>query len=433
MGKVWGLLTVRGRVLATLGLAVVTVSLFAGQRDVLRLGLLLLALPVVATVLVATSRLRLSCERSVEPAQVPLGSPMHGRIVLGQEGRLPVGLVLMEDRVPAELGTAPRFCVDKPGQAWSREVEYPLLGRVRGRFRTGPLTVRTADPFGLVQLDRQFVATSEVLVTPQIVPLGALRGAGGAGSTGDARPHRIGVVGQDDVLVREYQQGDDVRRVHWRSTARRGELMVRREEQAWDPSATILLDSRAAAHAGAGIYSSLEWAVSAAASIGLHFLSDGYGIEIYEANGSLQVNPGAGQHPSYAREAVINRLTDLKSRVNHSLQYGINAASTDKNGQLVMAICGRLSVEDTQAMLRLRRNRAQGMAILLDVDSFRDQPHGPGSSEPVRPVGLRAGASTQLEATARLLAGDGWRVVRVQHGTGVAEAWAALDQVGAPV
>ncbi len=423
MRKGWRLLTVRGRVLLLVGLAVVLGAMLAGQRDVLRLGLLLLVLPVVAAVLVATSRIRFSCDRSVEPAQVPLGSPMHGRILLGQEGRLPVGLVLMEDEVPPELGIAPRFCVDKPGQAWQREVEYPLLGRVRGRFRTGPLTVRTADPFGLVRLDRRFTATSEVMVTPQIVPLGPLRGAGGAGSTGDAQPHRIGVVGQDDVLVREYQQGDDVRRVHWRSTARRGELMVRREEQAWDPSVSIVLDSRASAHAGRGIYSSLEWAVSAAASIGLHFLADGFGVEIYEAGGSLHVSPATGQHPGTARQTVIDRLTDLRPRVNHSLRYGIEAAAEDRAGQLVVAICGRLSVEDAEALVRLRRNRAQGMAFLLDVATFAADDGGVSAP-------ARAGRAARLESVERLLVQDGWRVVRVSEGVGVAEAWAALDRVG---
>ena len=137
----------------------------------MRIGLLLAALPVIAAILVARARLRMSCERSIEPAQVPLGSPMKGRITLGQEGRLPAGILLLEDAVPRELGNRPRFLVDRADLSWRREIEYPLLGRVRGRFSTGPLTVRTTDPFGLVQLDRQFVATSEVMVTPRIVPL----------------------------------------------------------------------------------------------------------------------------------------------------------------------------------------------------------------------------------------------------------------------
>jgi uncharacterized protein (DUF58 family) len=261
MAKAWQLLTLRGRAFLVIGLVVVLIAMLAGQRDVMRLGLLVLAIPVIAAVLVSRARLRMSCERSVVPAQVPLGSPMRGKITLGQDGRLPAGILLLEDAVPRELGPHPRFLVDKADLSWRREVEYPLLGRVRGRFTTGPLMVRTTDPFGLVRLDRQFVATSDVMVTPQVVPLPAMRAAGGAGSTGEARPHRIGVVGQDDALVREYHQGDDVRRVHWRSTARRGELMVRREEQSWDPSASIMLDTRSRAHAGEGMYSSLEWGV----------------------------------------------------------------------------------------------------------------------------------------------------------------------------
>ena len=203
--------------------------------------------------------------------------------------------------MPRELGNRPRFVVDRADLSWRREVEYPLLGRVRGRFSTGPLTVRTTDPFGLVQLDRQFVATTEVMVTPRVVPLPTIRTIGGGGSTGEARPHRIGVVGQDDALVREYRQGDDVRRIHWRSTARWGDLMVRREEQAWDPSASIVLDSRASAHAGRGMHNSLEWAISAAASIGIHFLDDGFGIEIYEADGPLHISGTMGQHSSASR------------------------------------------------------------------------------------------------------------------------------------
>jgi uncharacterized protein (DUF58 family) len=417
MRRPWRLLTARGRALVIIGSAVVVVSMMASQRDVMRLGLLLLVLPLIAAVLVSRARLRMSCERSVEPAQVPLGSPMHGRIILGQDGRLPAGILMLEDSVPAELGNRPRFLVDKADLSWRREVQYPLLGRVRGRFRTGPLMVRTTDPFGLVRLDRQFVATSEVLVTPEVVPLPVMRTAGGAGSTGEARPHRIGVVGQDDALVREYRQGDDVRRIHWRSTARWGDLMVRREEQALDPSASILLDSRSTAHAGRGINNSMEWAISAAASIAIHFLDDGFGIEIYEAEGPMHIAGAMGQHSSASQEVVINRLTDLKARQTATLHYAIEAASVDRPGQLVIAILGWMGVEDAQALLRLRRNRAQGIALLLDIDSFADGP----ASDRIR---------NQSELAAQILRDNQWRVITVPRGMSVAQAWAAVDQLG---
>jgi uncharacterized protein (DUF58 family) len=416
MSRAWRLLTVRGRMFLVAGIVVVLIAMSAGQRDVMRIGLLLAVLPIIAGILVSRARLRISCERAVEPARVPLGSPMKGQIVLAQEGHLPAGMLLLEDAVPRELGNRPRFLVDRPDPRWRRVVEYPLLGRVRGRFSTGPLTVRTTDPFGLVQLDRQFVATTEVMVTPRVVPLKAIRTIGGGGSTGEARPHRIGVVGQDDVLVREYRQGDDVRRIHWRSTARWGDLMVRREEQAWDPSASIVLDSRESTHAGRGMHNSLEWAVSAAASIGIHFLDDGFSIEIYEADGPLHISGSMGQHSSASAELVVNRLTDLKARSTTTLQYAVQSAAIDRPGQLVIAILGRMTSADANTLLRVRRNRAQSLAMIMDVDSFADQP----GDEQQR---------AQHHLAAQILRDNQWWVIEVSRGTSVAEAWSALEQL----
>lgn len=417
MNRPWRLLTGRGRLFLILGLGVVVVAMLAGQRDVMRVGLLIALLPVIAGILVARARLRLSCERSIEPAQAPLGSPMVGRLVLGQEGLLPAGILMLEDNVPRALGNRPRFLVDKAGLSWKREVEYPLLGRVRGRFVAGPLLVRTTDPFGLVKLDRQFVATTEVMVTPHVVPLPLIRTAGGAGSTGEARPHRIGVVGQDDALVREYRQGDDVRRIHWRSTARRNELMVRREEQAWDPSASILLDSRLTAHAGRGMHNSFEWAVSAAASIAVHFLDDGFSVEIFEADGPLNIAGSMGQHSSVSSELAISRLTDLQARPTTTMHYAVESATIDRPGQLVVAIMGRLDVAGANSLLRVRRNRAQGLALMLDVDTFSDDP----VTERVR---------EEQELALQILTDNQWRVVTVSRGMSVAEAWSSLEQLG---
>lgn len=416
MSRAWRLLTARGRFFVVVGLLALLVAMVAGQRDVMRLALLLLTLPVVAAVLVSRARLRLSCERSVEPAQVTLGSPMRGRITLGQDGLLPAGILMLEDTVPRELGSRPRFLVDKADLSWRREVEYPMLGRVRGRFATGPLRVRTTDPFGLVQLDRQFVATTQVLVTPQVFPLAPVRAVGGGGSTGEAHPHRVGIVGQDDALVREYRRGDEVRRIHWRSTAHRGELMVRREEQAWDPSARVVLDSRATAHAGQGLQSSLEWAVSAAASVALHFLDGGFRVEMFEADGPLQVG-GAALHGSAAAEMVLSQLTDLTPRATSSLHYAVESAAEDRSGQLVVAVLGRVDADAANALLRLQRNRAQCLALVLDVDTFVDQPADPRRR-------------AEHELAGRILRDHQWRVVDVPRGMGVPEAWSTLDLVG---
>ena len=83
-----------------------------------------------------------------------------------------------------------------------------------------------------------------------MVPLPAVRLTGEYAGTGDSRARSVAVHGEDDAATREYRHGDDLRKVHWRSTARVGELMVRREEQPFQSRATVLLDSRTIAHRG---------------------------------------------------------------------------------------------------------------------------------------------------------------------------------------
>ena len=324
-------------------------------------------------------------------------------------------ILLLEETVPRELGSRPRFLVDQFDLRWRRVVEYPLLGLVRGRYTIGPLTVRTTDPFGLAQLDRRFVATTRGDGHARVVPLPTIRTLRGSGQTGEARPHRIGLVGQDDVLVREYRQGDDVRRIHWRSTARLRRAHGAPRGAGLGSQRHLFLDTRPGAHAGRGMHNSFEWAVSAAASIGIHFLDDGFSIEIYEADGPLRISGSMGQHSSASAELVISRLTDLGPR-HPSLHYAVESAAIDRAGQLVIAVMGRMTAADANALLRLRRNRAQGLAIMLDVDTFADQP---GSDQ----------QRAQHELAAEILRDNQWRVIEVPRGMGVAEAWAALEQM----
>ena len=128
-------------------------------------------------------------------------------------------------------------------------MSYGIRPVRRGRYTIGPLSVRLADPFGFCQIVRTFAATARISVLPAIVPLrtGPPRRASGA-LGGESRQRGITTGGEQDVTTRPYRPGDDRRRVHWRTTARTGELSVRREEQPWQSRATVLLDTRAAAH-----------------------------------------------------------------------------------------------------------------------------------------------------------------------------------------
>jgi hypothetical protein len=125
-----------------------------------------------------------------------------------------------------------------------------------------------------------------------------------------------------------------------------------------------------------------------------------------------------GQHSTASGDLALSRLTDLRARPTTSIHYAIEAADVDNAGQLVVAIMGRMTPEDATSLLRLRRNRAQGLAMVIDIDTFSDEP----TSERTR---------RQHELATEILIDNQWRVVQVQRGMSVAQAWSGLDRLGA--
>ena len=230
-------------------------------------------------------------------------------------------------------------------------------------------------------------------------------------------------MGADDVLVREYRQGDDVRRIHWRSTARSGDLMVRREEQALDPSTTVLLDTRAPAHAGRGVHHSLEWAISAAASVGLRLAEDGYAVDVLTPDGPLQ-STGTARGP-VAADALLGQLTDLQAVPGRGLGHLLADAAGERREQLVVAVLGRLTPEEAYAVAGLRRRRATGLAMVLDVDAWvLGGSRGRSEADP--------DAEGAAARAAEILADQQWRVVVVDPSMTVPQAWEVLERTVVP-
>ncbi|MBA2560262.1 MAG: DUF58 domain-containing protein, partial [Propionibacteriales bacterium] len=237
-------LTTRGRAFLSAGVASAACAILLGQRDLLRVGLLLLALPLITTLMANRSRYLLSCTREITPPRVQVDSPATVSLTVENRGRVPTGLMLLEDSLPYVLGSRPRFVLDQLRPRWRRDMSYPVRSEVRGRYSIGPLTVRLSDPFGFVELTRAFSTETSLVVTPVVVPLPPVRLSGDWSGTGDNRPRAFAAAGTEDVTVREYRLGDDLRRIHWRSSARTDEIMVRREEQPYQSRATLVLDTR---------------------------------------------------------------------------------------------------------------------------------------------------------------------------------------------
>ncbi|WP_214108204.1 DUF58 domain-containing protein [Acrocarpospora catenulata] len=397
-------LTSRGRSFLASGVAALLCAVFLGEHDLLRVALLIIALPLLAAMVVARTRYRLSCARRLDPPRVEAGNDATVTLRLENVTRLPTGLLLIEDTLQYALGSRPRFVLDRVEAKGVREIDYKVRSDLRGRYSIGPLAVRITDPFGLVELARTFTVTDTLVVTPQVVPLPPVRLSGEFTGGGDSRTRSVAAAGDDDVAPREYRQGDDLRRVHWRSTARYGELMVRREEQQWQSRGALLLDTRRPAHRGEGPRSSFEVAVSAAASIGVHLAAEGLGLRLVTDQGPQHLTETGVSH------SLLDTLAVVRQSAARRLDLGLAALRQGGGDGLIVAVLGAIDPEEAQALARLRHGHTTGVAVLLDVADWEPQAAGASSRE-------------EAQRAQAVLAGSGWRVLRLPAGASLAAVW----------
>jgi hypothetical protein len=407
-------MTTRGRAFVAAGLTAFACALVLGQDDLLRVGALLALLPLVTAFFVGRSRYRLGLVRSVAPTQVTAGKEARVQLDLTNDGKMPTGLLLLEDQVPYVLGTRPRFVVDKMATGRKRTVGYVVRSDLRGKFTIGPLSVRVSDPFGLVELHRTFSSTTSLVVVPRVVPLPPIPLSGAWTGSGDNRPRAFASGSAEDVTVREYRRGDDLRRVHWRSSARVGELMVRREEQPWQSRATLFLDNRKHAHRGRGAASSLEHAVTVAASIAVHLVQRGFTVRLVTAVGEEQ---GGSWHERGGQAGEVAPLLESLAVVTEVARPDLDTRWLQDPGHsgLLVAVVGAVDDHDKGAFTRMRHTAATAMAVAVDVDAWSGR--GPRRVEPDH----ESPGATWLRA-------QGWQTATAGPGNPVPAVWQELGR-----
>ncbi|MGW1377264.1 DUF58 domain-containing protein [Streptomyces sp. NPDC002446] len=417
-----GGLTTRGRSFLAAGVAAAVCSYLLGQADLLRVGLLLAALPLVCVLVLHRTRYRVAGSRTLSPARVSATAESRVRLRMENISRLPTGVLMLQDRVPYVLGPRPRFVLDRVEAGGRREVSYRVRSDLRGRYPLGPLQLRLSDPFGMCELTRSFSASDTLTVVPRVEPLPAVPLAGEAAGYGDGRQRSLALAGDDDVIPRGYRHGDDLRRIHWRSTARYGELMVRREEQPQQARCTVLLDTRDFAHPGSGPDSAFEWAVAAAASTAVHLLERGFTVRLLTDTGASVPGPDGAGGTGSADAAGL--LLDTLAVIAHSEEEGLAAAYDvlrDGTEGLLVGFFGDLDEEQAAVAAQMRRRSGAAIAFVLDGDAWS---RGPG--------GIRfATGQVPVAKRLRLLRTAGWTALPVKPGDALPDLWrAAADRTG---
>jgi hypothetical protein len=405
--------TVRGRSFIAAGLTAMVCGVVLGERDLVRIGALVVLLPLVAAFWIARSGNRLGLARALAASQVEVGQRAVVQLELTNVGPT-TGVLLIEEQIPWVLGARPRFVIDTMRPGWRRQIEYAVQADLRGKYDIGPLRVRVGDPFGLLELHRTFTKTATLVVIPPTEPLPPIGLRGAWTGSGDNRPRPFASGSAADVTVRDYRLGDDLRRVHWRSTARVGSLMVRREEQPWQSRCTLLVDNRARVHRGQGAHSSVERAVTAAASIAVHLTAQGFQVRLVSALGEEFEQ---GWHDGDVRASarpLLERLAVLPTVTANRLYTGWVDESVTSG--MCIAVLGDLDGHDRDFLSGLHHRDGASYAVVLDVDSWAGR------------AGRPASGSAGPLPTAAWLQQHGWKAAELARGGSLQATWQELGR-----
>ena len=231
-----------------------------GLIELYALGAAAAALVLASVLSVRRPGVEIEATRDLRPPRVHAGNSSRVELGLVNRGRRSPPLTAVDPFGDREA----RFLVPPLAGGAHHQGAYLLPAERRGIYALGPLSLERADPFGLATAAKAAAPATELTVYPRVddlVPLPYTMGQDPM--SGSDHPTSLGPSGDELYALRAYEIGDDLRRVHWKSTAKLGELMIRQDEMPWQGRATVVLDLRSAVHTD----ESLELCVSAAASI----------------------------------------------------------------------------------------------------------------------------------------------------------------------
>ncbi len=340
------MLTATGKTFLAIGGACVVIGVLLGYATMLALGIALL-LAVVIGRLWIIQRPRVSATRVVVPERVRSGRPARSQLTVTNAGRRrTTGGIALErfgsEQLPVQLPSL------EPNESAVITTELPTSRR--GVFTVGPLDVTRADPFGLVRSGEPEEGIAKLWVHPLVHPLEPFPSGVARDLEGPERGEAL-EGGVTFHTLRDYVRGDDLRQIHWRSSARVNKLMVRHNVDTHQPRSLVVLDNRAASYDG----NAFEDAVRAAASIVVASMRRGFEFRVITTDGvELDQRMPAGK--------VMDRLAEVGLAFQGSIESSLELAQGDLGGVSMALITGTASPEELEHV-NLFRDRFDVLTI----------------------------------------------------------------------
>ncbi|MFG2089819.1 DUF58 domain-containing protein [Spirillospora sp. NPDC048824] len=290
---------------------------------------------------------KLDVSREIAPKKVERGEPAVGVLHVTNRGRGARGVSARD------AASADSVAVDVPRlrAGGTRSVTYRLPTGRRGEIPVGPLRLVRADPLRLARRTREYGRPEVLLVRPKTVPLSLLP-SGRAhhldGPTSDRSPAGTATF----HALREYVIGDELRHIHWKSSARTGTLMVRQLVDASLPTTTIVLEARPVSWPEPDDF---ELAVDAAASVAMTAASASFPVRLLTGDGQLAETRGGRDDA----EVLLDRLTSVATQ--EGPQSTMDAVRRVRaGGSLVVVTSGAVELGEVAAV----RNRFDRVVVL---------------------------------------------------------------------
>ncbi|MBW3610260.1 MAG: DUF58 domain-containing protein [Actinobacteria bacterium] len=312
------MLTRQGVVATAVAVTLVVAGRLFGIFELFLLGAGGAALVVVAVVATGLTRLHLDVSRELHPDRLHAGTPGVVELRVSNRGSRRTPLLHLRDAV-GDTGRNASVTLSPLPPGADVAAAYSLPTARRGCLAVGPLEVGVGDPFGLAGLATPGAPMTTLTIWPALEEVLAPSSlAGHRHDAGD--PSGLGVSGEELYGLRPYVDGDDLRRVHWRASAKRDELVVRQDERPAQGQVGVVLDVRTGVYGG----DTFERAVSAAASVLVASARRGLLVRLVTTaghdsgyggaggpDGAGRVGPGAGNDHL---DAILEHLAVVEER-----------------------------------------------------------------------------------------------------------------------
>lgn len=355
------ILTRQGWALGLAAVALVAAGRFFGTLELFLLGAASAALLVAVVIRALLLRVDVSVRREVHPPRVHAGTPSRIDLEITNRGRRATPVLRLVDAVSgtrgADLGVGPM----DPG-AMVRAA-YRLPTERRGLVQIGPLHLVLGDPFGLTAVRIRAAGRTDLTVYPRIDNIAELpETAGHDPDAAEQSPTSLGRAGEEFFALRPFQIGDELRKVHWPSSARYDELQVRQTELPWQGRATVLLDLRSDVHTDA----SLDVAVSAVASIITATRRSGDLVRLVATDGT-----DSGFLPGNAAySAILEYLATVPRSPGSSLMRLLDSLSRTSHGGALVVVSGALGPHDRTRIGAIRHRYATLTTVVVDRSAW---------------------------------------------------------------